>query len=252
MNNLTNRYSTLASWVYHLDKPIGRSFGDIEYYYERLKDIKGPILEAAVGNGRILLPLLEKGLNVFGFDASTEMLNYCKEELRKRSLNTTLQLKRFDDFSFEQKFEAIIIPAGSFQLITDVNEAIEVLKRFKNALNEGGRLILDLSPLSALAEPTMNARQWNIEKGLLTLTESRVEVDYINQKTISQLRYEHWTNDEGLIQTELDLFALRFWGVKEFELALKLAGFTTISCSSNYKYAQALDSETHTITFEAI
>lgn len=29
---MQNRYGKLASWVYNLDKPFGRSFGDQEYY----------------------------------------------------------------------------------------------------------------------------------------------------------------------------------------------------------------------------
>ena len=47
---MENRYGTLASWVYDLDKPVGRSFGDIEFYRERLSDCRGTILEPAVGN----------------------------------------------------------------------------------------------------------------------------------------------------------------------------------------------------------
>ncbi|WP_244649064.1 hypothetical protein [Neoaquamicrobium sediminum] len=69
-----NRYGKLASWVYDLDKPVGRSFGDVEYYLQRLAGCDGPVLEPAVGNGRILVPLLEAGLAVEGFDASEEML----------------------------------------------------------------------------------------------------------------------------------------------------------------------------------
>jgi ubiquinone/menaquinone biosynthesis C-methylase UbiE len=250
-NKLTNRYNSLAAWVYHLDKPIGRSFGDIAYYAQRLKDCKGPILEPAVGNGRVLIPLLEKGLDVVGFDASQEMLNYCNSELEKRGLTTTLKKQQFRDFSFEQSFEAIIIPAGSFQLITDVQEAIAVLKKFRSILMSGGRLIVDLSPISALFEAAMHTRQWPIKNGLLTLSESKVSVDYINQSTVSQLRYEHWDNDMGLVKSEIDLFKLRFWGVKEFELTLRESGFKDIHFTSNYNVDEYPTNQTHTITFEA-
>ena len=65
---MNNRYGNLASQVYNLDKHIGRSFGDVEYYRERLRGSTGLILEPAVGNGRVLIPLLEAGLQVVGFD----------------------------------------------------------------------------------------------------------------------------------------------------------------------------------------
>ncbi|MHC5201503.1 class I SAM-dependent methyltransferase [Myroides sp. LJL119] len=249
---LTNRYGSLASWVYHIDKPIGRSFGDVEYYSERLKNTQGKILEPACGNGRILIPLLETGFDIEGFDASAEMLAYCEQECLKRGLKGNFKQEMFHTFTHTTPYEAIIIPAGSFQLITDVNESITVLKRFKSALKDNGRLIVDLSLLSSLFEPATLARQWNIPRGLLTLNEARVETNYVSQTTVSQLRYEHWDNEKGLINSEIDLFSLRFWGVKEFELALKTAGFTKVTISSNYNYLQAPDTQTHTVTFEAM
>src|SRR5690625_3841203 len=54
-------YSKLSSEVYDIDKYIGLSFGDVEFYSERLDSCAGPVLEPGVGTGRILIPLLEKG-----------------------------------------------------------------------------------------------------------------------------------------------------------------------------------------------
>ncbi len=51
-------YSKLSSEVYNLDKYIGRSFGDVEFYQARLEGCKGPILEPGVGTGRISSPFL--------------------------------------------------------------------------------------------------------------------------------------------------------------------------------------------------
>lgn len=249
---MENSYNNLASWVYHLDKPIGRSFGDVEYYSERLQGCNGPILEPAVGNGRILIPLLEQGLDLYGFDASAAMLNYCEQELAARKLRSVLKQQRFDDFEFEQLFEAIIIPAGSFQLITDVQEAMVVLKRFRAALRPNGRLILDLSPISELFTANMPARQWPVADGLLSLTAAAEATDYVQQTSRTQLRYEHWHREKGLLASEMDVFALRYWGLNEFELALKEAGFTAIQYASNYRFGAAPSAESHTITFEAV
>lgn len=188
--HFTNRYGSLASKVYHLDKPIGRTFGDIEFYTERLKNCQGKILEPATGNGRVLIPLAEKGHDISGFDASLEMLHYCQMEIKKRGLSTKVTQESFENFDTAVHYDAIILPAGSFQLITNTEIAISVLKRFKNTLNPNGKLLIDLSPLSALNEPPMMARSWNTDTGLLTLTESKVENNYITQTTVSQLRYE--------------------------------------------------------------
>lgn len=248
---MNNRYGTLASWVYDLDKPIGRSFGDIEFYLQRLQNCKGPILEPAVGNGRILIPLLEAGLHVEGFDTSREMLSRCQRQCETRGLDTRLRLQRFEDFTYEEKFEAIVIPLGSFQLITDLASAKAVLRRFYDHLVPNGRLIVDLDSIGCFFGPDNRIRSWRTKEGdLLTLTADRVETNFIAQTTASHLRYEQW-RDCNLIQVELELFSLRWWGVGEFDLLLREIGFEEIVISGNYRYGQAPQKDDEMISFEA-
>lgn len=247
---MNNRYGILTSWVYNLDKPPGRSFGDIEFYRERLRNCQGPILEPAVGNGRILVPLLEAGLAVEGFDASEEMLAYCREACRERGLKPTLARRTFEDFSYETRFAAIFIPLGSFQLITDLTSAQAVLRRFHDHLAPGGKLMIDLDPIGQFFGDG-SVRSWITPDGdLLTLTDTRVETDFIAQTTVSHLRYEHW-RDTKLIDIELEIFSLRWWGINEFTLSLKDAGFEEIVVSSDYEFGRVPRKDDRSISFEA-
>lgn len=246
-----NRYGNLAAWVYTLDKPVGHSFGDLEFYRHRLEHCDGPILEPAVGNGRILVPLLEAGLPIEGFDASDAMLAYCDAECRRRGLAAALSRQSFADFSYDKRFAAIIVPAGSFQLITDGATAAAVLRRFHDHLAPGGRLIVDLDPIGSFFGSGAAVRSWTTDEGdLLTLTDQRVETCYIAQTTLSHLRYEHW-RDGSLVRSELDLFKLRWWGVEEFALALRAAGFAEVEVSGNYDLGRAPREGDAIISFEA-
>ena len=246
-----NRYGTLASWVYNLDKPVGRSFGDLEFYRQRLEQCDGPVLEPGVGNGRVYVPLLEAGLEVEGFDASDEMLRYCRDECRKRKLPERLTRQTFETFSYDRRFAAIIVPAGSFQLITDGASAATVPKRFHEHLAPNGRLIVDLSSIRSFLNSSGSVRSWSTDDGdLLTLTDHRVETNYLAQTTLSHLRYELW-RDGNLTQTELDLFKLRWWGVDEFSFALRAAGFTDVEVSGNYRHGEAPRQGDDILTFEA-
>lgn len=92
-------YSSLSSEVYDMDKPIGHSFGDVEYYKERLASCEGPILEPATGTGRILIPLLEAGFSIDGFDISEEMLRFCKVNGNKRGLEPHVRVAKMESFS---------------------------------------------------------------------------------------------------------------------------------------------------------
>ncbi len=79
-------YGPLATEVYDLDKPIGHSFGDVEYYTRLLATISGRILEPATGTGRILILLLEAGHEVDGLDSSAEMLAACRRHCQDAAL----------------------------------------------------------------------------------------------------------------------------------------------------------------------
>lgn len=249
---MNNRYGTLASWVYNLDKPVGRSFGDIEYYRERLSSCAGPILEPAVGNGRFFVPMLEAGLDIRGFDPSEEMLGYCRKACADRSLDEgRVSRGTFEDFAYEGKFAAIVVPLGSFQLMTDVCAAKATLRRFFDHLAPDGRLMIDLDAIGSFLGEGGRVRSWSTEAGdLLTLTDTRVSTDYIAQTTVTHLRYELW-NDTKLIDTELELFRLRWWGLEEFAMALREAGFVDIVASGDYRYGHAPAKGCDTISFEA-
>ncbi|MDU5082149.1 SAM-dependent methyltransferase [Tissierella sp. P1] len=244
-------YSKLSTEVYNIDKPIGHSFGDVEFYMERLKGIKGRILEPAVGTGRILIPLLEKGFIVDGIDSSPEMLDLCKLHCKERNLRADLYEENMQSFSLPHKYEAIIIPTGSFLLLENSIDAINGLKCFYEHLSVGGRLIVDIFMQSDFNIGHTSTRTWETPNGdLITLNESLVEVNFINQYTVSHFRYEKWHKSQ-LIQTELERFPLKWYGVEEFRLILEKVGFSDITISSDYKFGIYPTDNNQVITFEA-
>jgi SAM-dependent methyltransferase len=247
---MKNRYGRLSAWVYDLDKPVGRSFGDIEFYRERLAGCAGAILEPAVGTGRFLIPLLEAGYTVEGFDASDEMLERCRANCGARGLAPPLQKMRFQDFHYDRRFAAIVLPVSSFELIADFDEALSVLRRFHAHLEAGGRLILDLESTNGFFDDG-GVRNWTTAAGdVLTLTDEHTDIDRLAQRTVSYLRYEHW-RDGHLVDSELELFTLRWWGVREFELALKASGFSDVTLSGSYRPDRPPARDDRVITFEA-
>jgi ubiquinone/menaquinone biosynthesis C-methylase UbiE len=63
---------------------------DIDIYLQEAKYAKQPILELAVGTGRILIELLENGIETHGLDISDEMLDICRKKLSEKGLSTEL------------------------------------------------------------------------------------------------------------------------------------------------------------------
>ena len=49
-------------------------------------DVKMRILEPMCGSGRFIIPFLEEGFNIEGFDISDDMLNSCRERMKAKNL----------------------------------------------------------------------------------------------------------------------------------------------------------------------
>lgn len=246
-------YSSLSTELYDFTKPVGHSVrGDIEYYLERLKGTKGKILEAAVGSGRFLIPLLENGYTVDGIDYSPQMLTSCRERCRERGLNPNLYEGNLCNFSLPSKYEAIVIPTGSFCLIETLEKAKETLKCFYSHLITGGRVIIDLEIPNGWRTGEISTSTFSLseEEGIL-LENKSVEINWISQYTLSHLKYEKWRKGK-LVDTELQKFKMRWYGLEEFKFILESIGFSEITCSAEYNYKKRPLKETQLITFEAV
>jgi SAM-dependent methyltransferase len=230
-----NRYGEMCAEVYVLDKPPG-ALGDIDYYREALGGLEGPFLEAACGSGRLMIPMLEAGYDYRGFDHSEHMLAQCRQAADERGLTLRVQRTSYEDFSFDEAFGAIVSPVGSFTLVDDYAAALAALRRFHQHLRPGGRLFVDIMPLSYLtARPLDGVRSWTTPTSdLLRITSNVVELDLLAQRRVSHDRYERWRGGR-LVEQELEVLAVRCWGLKEFELTLKEAGFADISVCGDYQ-----------------
>lgn len=244
-------YGKLSSEVYEIDKYIGKSFGDIEYYQDRLKGIEGKVLEPAVGNGRILIPLLENGLDIEGIDSSNNMLELFNKNCNERGIHTSCYKQDMSNFTINQKYEAIIVPTGSFLLLHQLEEAISSLKCFYEHLEKNGRLILDIFLPENTKEGFVSKRGFTNPQGdTIMLEETLVKIDQINQFAVYHNRYEKWRQGK-LMDSELEIFPLKWYGVEEFRLILEKIGFTSIVISSDYIYNQYPTKASQIITFEA-
>jgi SAM-dependent methyltransferase len=243
-------YGRLVAEVYELDKPVGSPFAGLDYYTRQLAGVTGRILEPATGTGRVLIPLLEAGLEVEGLDTSPDMLAVCRQHCRDRGLDPVLREADMTGLAEPAAYQAIIIPAASIMLLDGRDEAPRALAAFRESLVPGGRLILDVEPPSLATEPAP-MRYWRCDAYLWTLQVMHAEYDSAANQTTSFLRYEKW-RDGGLVATELQLFRLQYWSLPEFGRLLTDTGFTDISVTANYRDGRRPGPDSRVWTFHAV
>ncbi|NKR26096.1 methyltransferase domain-containing protein [Rhodococcus hoagii] len=245
-------YGSLATLAYELDKPIGTSFGDVEFYLSRLQGVTGPVLEPAVGTGRILIPLMEQGFSVRGYDNSPAMLDQCRTNCARRGLVPDVVEGDMTRYCDERRYEAIVIPTGSFALLPDRDSALAALEAMHGNLASRGRLIVDIEPPTVHVEPDHDpVRHWWHEGSLITLDTWKRTADPIAQRSTSWLRYERW--DAGVLtRTDLQMFSLLWFGLAEFTTMLYQAGFAEVAVHGGYRAGSAPTHTDAVWTFEAI
>jgi SAM-dependent methyltransferase len=250
-NTITNRYGSIAAEIYDLDKPYG-ALPDTAFHLQRFADIRGPILEPACGSGRTLVPFLQAGHDVAGFDPSPEMLERCRARSAEAGFAPDLSAQDFEDFHYDRAFAAIIVPAGSFTLIDDFAVALAILRRFREHLAPGGLLVLDIQPLSFLAASGDDRRSWTAENGdLLTVDGRRLKTDWLAQRVEYAIRYERWRKG-ALIESQLEPMAQRYWSLQEFRMALQACGFDEIAVAGGYDRDRPPRPSDRVLTFEGV
>ncbi|PPE06601.1 methyltransferase [Mesoplasma corruscae] len=248
--NKNTYYGDLASFIYNLSKPPGTSIdGDIEFYTNELIQYEGRVLEAGVGNGRMAIPLLRKGVDVFGIDNSLEMIELYKTNLLKYNLEANVELADLNNLKLTQKFESIILPNGSFCLLKR-EYSKNILMSFLNLLQNNGKLYIDLIYPNSFKAGIDHEYNFKIENDkFIKIKNSSISINWIEQSTFSVLKYDLMIDNKS-VQQEIQNFKLYWYGVDEFEKLLLSIGFKNIKQIINYNNKKMLNLKTLTFIAE--
>jgi SAM-dependent methyltransferase len=229
-------YGDLCSEFYDIDKPEPPPDA-FDFYLAEAERASGPILEPMCGNGRFLLPLLARGFDVTGSDASPHMLAACRARAERLGLAPKLREERLEASTSDQRFALIFIPSGSFCLITDQAAALSGLVRVRELLAENGRFIVeverrDRSRCSELSG-TWGGR-WVTRPDGAKIVLSWLG-QYVAPTGISSSLHRYDLLKEGrLVAQEFEDFELKLYELAEFRDLLTRAGFGQIQALTPY------------------
>ncbi len=225
--NLIDTYRSLCTEFYDLDKPLAPPAA-FEFILKEISQSSLPILEPMCGSGRFLIPLLEQGFDIDGTDASHEMLDSCRKRCEARGLNPNLYYQRIQEISLPRKYGLIIIPSGSFGLITESEEVEESLKRLYACMKPGGKLMLELLTSYQNSHVEVSDKREvirdNSSKIILNTT---TWFDEMNNLQIMKCDYQNLENDRVTLE-ETELIKLKLYDVIEFSDLLRSNGFSEI------------------------
>lgn len=205
---------------------------ELFFYRHQLRLTEGAVLEGACGTGSTMLPLLQDGLDLYGFDVSQPMLDALRQKAKDMEIadiNERISRQRLTSFEYENSFEAILIPASSFMMLPTQDDQIKCLRRVYNSLLPGGRLLLNFYVPSYTEDLLLHQASPPLEEefgeSLHPETGRPIEVRFGKVCDLtSQIETYTWTFTYDGDTARVPMQA-RWIHTEEFQLLLQLGGF---------------------------
>jgi len=113
---------------------------DVPWYVELAQEATGPVVELAVGTGRVAIPVAQAiGRRVIGIDRSPAMLAEARRRADEAGVDLDLRLGDMRDLSLEEPADLIYCPFRSLTHLPTWHDKRRVFERVAASLQPGGR-----------------------------------------------------------------------------------------------------------------
>jgi SAM-dependent methyltransferase len=242
---MTTAREIFVSFARHFDAVWGGCSrdGDLEFYAGKAAASGGPVLEIACGVGRVLGPILEQGISVYGVDSSPDMLAFARARLgaalscaQNWKAGYTLAVQEQAMFKIPRKFPLIIMPWDSYLIPATEAARFCMLNLVFAHLLSGGIFALDVGNASAPAAESdgIGVSEWAASGDGGRIRELRRSIPHSEESTVEiETVYEIEKNVEKTVESMRYVrVALRY---EEILSELAVAGFEVAKIFSDFR-----------------
>ena len=119
---------------------------DVEFYVDEAVASGGPVVELAVGTGRIAVPTARAGIPVIGVDESPGMIAVARERAEQEGVAELVDLRLGDlrEPPVDERVPLVTIPFRSLLHMPDEAQKLRALQGAASVLEPDGRLVFDV------------------------------------------------------------------------------------------------------------
>jgi len=189
---------------------------DIDFYVSLAEEARGPVVELAVGTGRVAIPIAERtGRRLIGIDLSSEMLDVARARAAAAGIELELRHGDMSDFALEEPTDLVICPFRAMLHLPDHDARVNVMRRVRDALVPGGRFAWN----AFVFDPAVAAEiagVWREENGVRNRStydfdERRIDLELENGASVPLWWVDRDEWDAAIAEAGLDLDALYGW-----------------------------------------
>jgi SAM-dependent methyltransferase len=138
---------TLYDSIASIYDPWSRSVTeDVDFYVEHALASGGPVVELAVGTGRIAVPVALAGVDVIGVDSSPGMLTVARAAAEDAGVSSRIDLRLGDlrDPPVSERVPLVLCPFRSLLHMETETEKLRALRAARGLLEPGGSFVFDV------------------------------------------------------------------------------------------------------------
>ncbi|MEZ0066902.1 SAM-dependent methyltransferase [Streptacidiphilus sp. MAP12-20] len=179
----------------------------------------GPVLELAIGTGRLAIPLAQRGVEIHGIDSSAEMI----EKLRSKEggADIPVTLGDISSFTTEKKYSLAFLVLNTIYALQSQEAQLSCFASAAAALEPGGTFVVE----AFMPDPTRFRRNSWTQVHDIGLDHVLIEADRHDPST-QQILEQHIHLKQGKV--ELFPAFLRYIWPSEMDLMAKLAGMSLV------------------------
>lgn len=244
----TWHFGLVARWWTEFNVPEPE---EVDYLRRAIERFSQPALDLGCGNGRILLPLLQAGLDVDGADVSPDMIDYARAAATRAGFAPNLTAQPMHELDLARHYRTIFM-VGAFGIGGDRDHEREALVRAHRHLEAGGTLLINHQlPYADLNEeqwarwlpghrtgvprpwPESGDRRRTADGDEIELISRLAELDPVAQRLTYEMRARLW-HDGAVVQEETSRLHESLYFAQEIRQLLGEVGFENVEIESGY------------------
>ena len=187
---------------------------------EVLGSQKSEIVDIGFGDGRLLIPLATAGYTMIGVDRDPAAIEACATHCDDVGINAQLiEGDLFDVLPLKQRVEAILCCGETCMLLSDVDQAVEALRLFRETLQDGGIVVIDDIPGNLWPEVAKGGWANGVNE------DASMQFVWAENDAVFALREGDEVDQSSWELGEQDR-QFRLWTMGALRLAAKLAGLS--------------------------
>ncbi len=224
-------YDQIAT-VYSTDMGQSMAFDDVGYYRKLCLHRGGHTLELGCGTGRILLPLLQSGVDIAGIDESAGMLAQLQQAARALDLHPVISIGTLTGFS-SPPCHTLLAPYSVVTYLTDEQQLSLFFRNAWQALADDGLLVLDTfipRPVTSYTDFRLDYRRQHQDQ--ILQREKRITV--LGDCNRIERRYTLLDAAGAEIRTWTTVDVIRPWTAAELTNIAGKHGFGLVTTHGNF------------------